>query len=92
MQQVNIEQISALERRINLSVAMQAIESEVAGRLKNMARTARIDGFRPGKVPMSVVAKQYGGEIRQEALGNAIERVFSQAVQENKFKIGRAHV
>ena len=87
MQQVNIEQISALERRINLSVAMQAIESEVAGRLKNMARTARIDGFRPGKVPMSVVAKQYGGEIRQEALGNAIERVFSQAVQENKFKV-----
>ena len=87
MQQVNIEQISALERRINLSVAMQAIESEVAGRLKNMARTARIDGFRPGKVPMSVVAKQYGGEVRQEALGNAIERVFSQAVQENKFKV-----
>lgn len=87
MQQVNIEQISALERRVNLSVAMQAIESEVAGRLKNMARTARIDGFRPGKVPMSVVAKQYGGEVRQEALGNAIERVFSQAVQENKLKV-----
>ncbi|NOT17468.1 MAG: trigger factor [Sulfuriferula sp.] len=87
MQQANIEQISTLERRVNLSVAMQAIESEVLGRLKHLARTTRIDGFRPGKVPMSVVAKQYGGEARQEALGNAIERVFSQTVQENKLKV-----
>lgn len=87
MQQTNIEQISALERRVNLSVAMHAIESEVANRLKHISRTARIDGFRPGKVPMSVVAKQYAGEVRQEALGNAIERVFSQAVQENKLKV-----
>jgi trigger factor len=87
MQQANIEQVSALERRVNLSVAMNAIESEVTSRLKHVARTARIDGFRPGKVPMSVVAKQYGGEFRQEALGNAIERVFTQVVQDHKLKV-----
>ncbi|MEQ1667907.1 MAG: trigger factor [Sulfuriferula sp.] len=87
MQQANIEQVSALERRVNLSVAMQAIEAEVANRLKHLARTVRIAGFRPGKVPMSVVAKQYGGEARQDALGNAIERVFSQVVQDNKLKV-----
>ena len=87
MQHANIEQLSALERRINLSVEMQAIESEVANRLKHIARTARVDGFRHGKVPMSIVAKQYGGEVRQEVLGNAVERAFSNAVQENKLKV-----
>lgn len=87
MQHANIEQISALERRINLSVEMQAIESEVANRLKHIARTARVDGFRHGKVPMSIVAKQYGGEVRQEVLGNAVERAFSTAVQANQLKV-----
>ncbi|ARU31652.1 trigger factor [Sulfuriferula sp. AH1] len=87
MQHANIEQLSALERRINLSVEMQAIESEVAKRLKHIARTARVDGFRHGKVPMSIVAKQYGDEVRQEVLGNAVERAFSNAVQENKLKV-----
>lgn len=87
MQHANIEQLSALERRINLSVEMQAIESEVTNRLKQIARTARVDGFRHGKVPMSIVAKQYGGEVRQEVLGNAVERAFSNAVQENKLKV-----
>jgi trigger factor len=87
MQHANIEQLSSLERRINLAVEMQAIESEVANRLKHIARTARVDGFRHGKVPMSIINKQYGGEVRQEVLGNAVERAFSNAVQENKLKV-----
>ena len=87
MQQAHIEQLSALERRINLAVELQTIESEVANRLKQIARTARIDGFRHGKVPMSLVAKQYGGEVRQEVLGNAVERAFSQAVQKHQLKV-----
>ncbi|MDR3393171.1 MAG: trigger factor [Sulfuriferula sp.] len=87
MQHANIEQLSSLERRINLAVEMQAIESEVANRLKRIARTARVDGFRHGKVPMSIINKQYGGEVRQEVLGNAVERAFSNAVQENKLKV-----
>lgn len=87
MQQANIEQLGVLERRINLSVEMQVVESEVASRLKNIARTARVDGFRHGKVPMSIVAKQYGNEVRQEVLGTAVERAFTTAVQANQLKV-----
>ena len=87
MQHAHIEQLSSLERRINLAVEMQTIESEVANRLKQIARTARVDGFRHGKVPMSLVAKQYGGEVRQEVLGNAVERAFSLAVQTHQLKV-----
>lgn len=87
MQQANIEQLGILERRINLSVQMQEVESEVASRLKNIARTARVDGFRHGKVPMSIVAKQYGNEVRQEVLGTAVERAFTTAVQANQLKV-----
>lgn len=87
MQHVKIEQLSALERRINLSVELQTIEAEVANRLKHIARTARVAGFRHGKVPMSIVAKQHGGEVRQEVLGNAVERAFSTAIQENQLKV-----
>lgn len=87
MQQAKIEHLSALERRINLSVELQTIEAEVANRLKHIARTARVAGFRHGKVPMSIVAKQHGGEVRQEVLGSAVERAFLTAIQENQLKV-----
>ncbi|MHB1677026.1 MAG: trigger factor [Sulfuriferula sp.] len=87
MQHAHIEQLSALERRINLAVELQSVESEVASRLQHIARTARIDGFRNGKVPMSLVAKKYGGEVHQEVLGNAVEQAFSLAVQTHQLKV-----
>lgn len=87
MQHAQIEQLSALERRINLAVELRAIESEVAGRLQQIARTTRIDGFRNGKVPMSLVAKKYGGEVHQEVLGAAVERAFASAVQTHQLKV-----
>lgn len=87
MQHAQIEQLSALERRINLTVELRSIESEVAGRLQQIARTARIDGFRNGKVPMSLVAKKYGGEVHQEVLGAAVERAFASAMQTHQLKV-----
>ncbi len=87
MQHAQIEELSSLERRINLSVELSSIESEVASRLKQIARTARIDGFRNGKVPMSLVAKKYGGEVHQEVLGTAVERAFASAVQTHQLKV-----
>lgn len=85
--QANLEQISTLERRINLAVPMQQIEAEVTTRLKDIARNTRLDGFRRGKVPMSLVARQYGGQVRQEVLGDALQKTFSEAVQAHQLKV-----
>ncbi|MDA8224316.1 MAG: trigger factor [Betaproteobacteria bacterium] len=82
-----MEELGALERRVNLSVELQAVEFEVANRLKHIARTVRLDGFRHGKVPMKLVERQYGGEVRQEVLARAIEQVFSQTVEKQKLKV-----
>lgn len=87
MQDPHIEELGALERRVNLSVELQAVEFEVANRLKHIARTVRLDGFRHGKVPMKLVERQYGGEVRQEVLARAIEQVFSQTVEKQKLKV-----
>jgi len=80
MQSPQIETLGPLERRISLSVQLPAIEAEVAGRLRQIARTARMDGFRKGKIPMSVIGKQYGGEVRQEVIGRSLEEAFTSSV------------
>lgn len=85
--QATVEQISTLERRIHLAVPMQQIETEVTTRLKDIARNTKLDGFRRGKVPMSIVAKQYAGQVRQEVLGDAVEKTFSEAVRANQLKV-----
>lgn len=85
--QANLEQISTLERRINLAVPMQQIETEVSNRLRNIARNTKLDGFRRGKVPMSLVTKQYGGQIHQEVLGDAVQKSFMEAIQAHQLKV-----
>lgn len=80
-------QTSALERRIDMSVAMADIEVEVEKRLKQIARTAKVAGFRPGKVPQKVVAQHYGAQARSEAIGAAVEKAFEDKVQEQKLKV-----
>ena len=85
--QATVEQISTLERRIHLAVPMQQIETEVTTRLKDIARNTKLDGFRRGKVPMSIVAKQYAGQVRQEVLGDAVEKSFSAVVRANQLKV-----
>lgn len=85
--QANLEQISTLERRINLAVPMQQIETEVNNRLRNIARNTKLDGFRRGKVPLSLVTKQYGGQIHQEVLGDAVQKSFVDAVQAHQLKV-----
>lgn len=65
--------VSPLERRLDITITLAAIEGDVGARLKNIARTAKMPGFRPGKVPMKVVEKNYGGQARSEAIGVAVE-------------------
>ena len=81
---VTVESTGALERRMRVEVPMERIESEVDSRLKSVGKTARIKGFRPGKVPARVVRQKYGKQVRQEVLGEIMQKSYSDAVmQEN---------
>ncbi len=85
--QTNQETANALERRIDMSVPMAEIEQEVESRLKRMARTVKMPGFRPGKVPMNIVARTYGAQARSEAIGAAVEKAFGSKVREQNLRV-----
>ncbi|MFA7415739.1 MAG: trigger factor [Rhizobium sp.] len=80
-------QTSALERRIDMIVANADIEREVDQRLKQLSKTVKMAGFRPGKVPFKLVAQQYGPQARSEAIGAAVERTFGEKVREQNLKV-----
>jgi len=84
--QVSVESTSALERRLTIGVPAERIETEVEKRLRQTALRAKIPGFRPGKVPMSVIRQRYEESARQEALGELIQATFYEAVLEQKLK------
>jgi trigger factor len=66
--QVSVESTGNLERRVTLSLPAGDVDNQVGGRLREIARTVRIKGFRPGKVPTKVVEQRYGGQVRAEIL------------------------
>ncbi len=76
-----------LERRIDMAVPLADIEREVERQLRRIAKTAKMAGFRPGKVPMKMVAQMYGGEARSEAIGAAIDKAFGELVRAQKLRI-----
>ena len=83
----SVETVSALERRLNASIPQQVINSQVSARLKNIGRNVKIAGFRPGKVPAKIVEQYYGAQTRQEILGDALQRSFNEAAQQNNLKV-----
>ncbi len=85
--QTTTENARSLEKRLDLAVPMAQIETEVENRLKRLSRTVKLHGFRPGKVPMKLVAQQYGGQVRQEVLGEAVQKTFAEAVREQNLKV-----
>ena len=85
--QTSIETLGKLERRLNMAVAADQIDREVEQRLRKLSRTVRMDGFRPGKVPLKVVAQRYGPQVRSEVIGDAVQKAFSEAVKDQKLKI-----
>src|SRR5688500_18198419 len=85
--QSNIEDLGALQRRLSVSITQEKIETEVENRLKKLAHTSKIHGFRPGKVPLKVVAQQYGPQVRQEVLGDVLKKNFSEAVRERNLRV-----
>jgi trigger factor len=84
---VHVETLDKLERRITLSLPAATIASEVESRLRRLSRTVRADGFRPGKVPMSVVSQRYGYSVHSEVLNDKVGQVFSEAVNEAKLRV-----
>jgi len=82
-----IEAGSALERRIEMTVALAGIDRDVEQRLKQMSRTVKMAGFRPGKVPMKIVAQQYGSQARSEAIGAAVEKAYGEKVREQNLRV-----
>jgi trigger factor len=84
---VNVETLEKLERRITLSVAATDIGNEIDSRLKRLSRTVKADGFRPGKVPMSVVAQRYGYSVQYEVVNDRVGKAFSDAASEAKLRV-----
>ena len=79
---VTVETLEKLERKITLTLPVGIIQSEVETRLRKLARTVKMDGFRPGKVPMKMVAAQYGYQVETEVLNDKVGRAFNDAANE----------
>ena len=82
--QVSVETTSGLERQLTVTVPAERIDQDVNARVQQTARTARIDGFRPGKVPVKVIKKRYGAGIRAEVLEQVVQQSFYEAVQQEE--------
>lgn len=82
--QVSVETTGALERRMEVSVPRERIEQAIDERLKSVSRTAKLKGFRPGKVPLKVVRQQFGAQVRQEVLSELMKSSFAEAVTQEK--------
>ena len=83
----NVENLGTLERRVSMSLPADDIEKQVDERLKKLARSVRMPGFRPGKVPLKLVAQTYGPQVRSEVMSDAVQKSFSNAVKEANLKV-----
>ncbi|MES2634973.1 MAG: trigger factor [Pseudomonadota bacterium] len=84
---VNVETLDKLERKITLTLPVNVIQSEVDSRLKRLARTVKMDGFRPGKVPMTVVTQRYGYSVHYEVMNDKVGEAFAVAANEAKLRV-----
>ena len=87
---VQVETLEKLQRRITLTLPLATINGEVESRLKKLARTVRADGFRPGKVPLSVVAQRYGYSVQYEVMNDKVGEAFASAANEAKLRVAGA--
>jgi trigger factor len=84
---VNVETLEKLERKMTLTLPVNAIQNEVQSRLRRLAKTVKMDGFRPGKVPMNVVAQRYGYSVHYEVMNDKVGEAFSTAANEAKLRV-----
>ena len=87
---VNVETLEKLERKVTLTLPINAIEAEVDTRLKRLARQVKIDGFRPGKVPAKVVAQMYGASVQYEVMNDKVGEAFAAVAVEAQLRVAGA--
>ncbi|ANN77402.1 trigger factor [Bordetella flabilis] len=85
-----VETLSGLKRRVDLSVSVAEVEQEVQAQLKRVARTVKVPGFRPGKVPMAMLERSHGPGIRYDVINTQVGRAFEQALDSSKLRIAGA--
>jgi len=91
--QVSVEKTSELSRKMTVSVPEEVVQEKMAARLKSLARSVKIDGFRPGKVPQHVVEKMYGDRVRGEITGDLIQSTYFEALQDQNLRpAGHPHI
>jgi trigger factor len=83
----NVEELGTLERRVSMNVPAEDIERKVDERLKQLARNVKMAGFRPGKVPLKLVAQTYGPQVRSEVLSDTVQKAFTDAVREANLRV-----
>jgi trigger factor len=83
----NVETLGTLERRVSMALAADDIERKVDARLKQLAKNVRMPGFRPGKVPLKLIAQTYGSQVRSEVMTDAVQKAFSEAVKEANLRV-----
>ena len=84
---VNVETLEKLERKITLTLPVETIQNEVNARLRKLARSVKMDGFRPGKVPMSIVTQQYGYSVQYEVMNDKVGEAFFSAANEANLRV-----
>jgi len=85
--QTSLENLGELERRLTMSVPVADIESEIRQRLERLAKNVKVPGFRPGKVPLKMVAQQYGPQVRSDVISDSVKNSFADAVKEQNLRI-----
>jgi trigger factor len=84
--QVSVEATKGLERKMTVQVPAERVNSEIDTRLKRMSRTAKVKGFRPGKVPFKVVKQQYGPQVREEVMQELLRQTYGEALQQKELR------
>lgn len=87
MQQAVETKPSPLERQLKVAVPVAQLEADIAQRIRQLARTVKMQGFRPGKVPLKMVERHYGFQVRQEALSESVQRLFAEAVKSANYRV-----
>ena len=82
--QVSVESTGKLERRMQVQVPAERVSKEIAARLKDLSRTARLKGFRPGKAPITVIKQQFGPQVHREVIGELLQSSYEEAVTQNQ--------
>jgi len=84
--QVSVENVSNLERRVTVSMPAERLNALAGTRLNEIARTVRIKGFRPGKIPARIIEQRYGAQVRNEVFGDLVRESFDEAVRNENLR------